>query len=164
MDFFSFLPIIIIIYAIVTMFNPKNKTPRNKRQNPFPFQGTWMQKIEELERQMFPQEVAVKPPTNRGEPMMRSSSEGFGSEGYISQEGTSGTEGTWGTEGTPGTEGTWESDTLKLSPQDAPTKQPEKQQNPMSLPRITEESLMQGVIWAEVLGKPRARGGWSRRH
>lgn len=152
MDFFSFLPIIIIIYAIVTMFNPKNKTPRNKRQNPFPFQGTWMQKIEELERQMFPQEVAVKPPTSRGEPMMRSSSEGFGSEGYISQEGT------------PGTEGTWESDTLKLSPQDAPTKQSEKQQNPMSLPRITEESLMQGVIWAEVLGKPRARGGWSRRH
>ena len=96
--------------------------------------------------------------------MMRPSSEASGSEGYISQEGTSGTEGTWGTEGTPGTEGTLGSDTLKLSPEDAPTKKPEEQKNPMRSPSITEESLMQGVIWAEVLGKPRARGGWVRKY
>lgn len=182
-NIFSYLPIIIFVYAIVTMFNPKNKAPRNQRQNRLPPQGTWKQKMEELERQMFPQEVARIPQTRQTEPTMRSGSEGsegFGSEGYTSTEGTSGTEGTGGTEGTPGTEGTWGTegtygsegssgskeistfkDTLEPSPKAVRTKKPEQQENPMSLPRITEDSLMQGVIWAEVLGKPRARGGWS---
>lgn len=124
--------------------------------------------MKEFERQMFPREAAKRPLASRVEPMRRPSSEGFESDGYTSPEGTSGaegtagTEGTSGTEGTPGMEGTEGSAPMKLEPQAAPAKKP--QENPMSSLSITEESLRQGVIWAEVLGKPRARRGWSRRY
>lgn len=186
MDIFSFLPIIIFIYAIATMFSPKNKAPRNRRQNPFPPQGTWRERVEELERQMFPQEVARKPRPYTAEPARRPGSESFGNEGYagtegfgtqgtLGSEGASDAEGTWGAEGTFGSEGTIGVEgyypnlkgtlTSSLSPEpNLPELQPQnikQQEIPFGFPRITEDSLMQGVIWAEILGKPRARGGWS---
>lgn len=176
MDFFSFLPIIIFIYAIATMFNPKNKAPKNRRQNPSPPQGTWKERMEELERQWFPQEVAQKPQPQPIEPTIRQSSEGFGTEGISGSEGSFNTEGVWGTEGTYGSEGSFGSEgtieaeksrgLLEPSPKEVRTGKPKHQENPVKFPKITEDSLRQGVIWAEVLGKPRARGGWSynRRH
>lgn len=189
MDFFSFLPIIIFIYAIATMFNPKNKAPKNRRQNPAP-QGTWRERLEELERQWLPQEVAQNPQRRQPE-RTAYPSEGLGSEGYAGtegigtegmsrSEGTISTEGEWGTEGTYGSEGSFgSSDTFgtekpksPLGPSLSPTHilkevraEKPKEDFPY-FPKVTADSLMQGVIWAEVLGKPRARGGWSdsRRH
>ncbi len=169
MDFFSFLPIIIFIYAIATMFNPKNKAPNNRRQNPSPPQGTWRERVEEFERQMFPQEVARKPRPYTAEPTRRPGSESFGSEGYagtegFGTEGTGGTEGTFGSEGTIGVEGYSGPDlggSNEPIPKEVQTSKQKQQEDLTRFPRITEDSLMQGVVWAEILGKPRARGGWS---
>jgi hypothetical protein len=234
MDIFSFLPIIIFIYAIVTIFNPGNKNPRNPR-TPFPPPETWKEKAEEIERMWFPQEVGQKlprpplpkpgrttrPERTEGRPGWAKpqpfedapSSEGYGSEGYPGTEGlgtegqsgvegSSGSEGVWGTEGTFGTEGTYGSEgtygnegtpgvegayrtyrnppvkgpqnneilnkkeTPPVSPKKGRVTEQKKQANLAGIPTTTQDPIIQGVIWAEVLGKPRARTSWSntRRH
>ena len=213
MDFFSFLPIIIFIYAIATIFNPGNKTPGNKRQSPFPPPDSWKEKIGEMERQWFPQEnprsqrnpqprkttrtdgQPGRARTRSGENRPNSEgyrtegyygTEGFGTEGVSGGEGSSGSEGTWGTEGTSGSEGTFGTEGSygiegpRISQgipkrREAPPTAVDREgraakSNPSEkssgFPMVSEDSLMQGVIWAEVLGKPRARSGWSytRRH
>jgi len=199
MDFFSFLPIIIFIYAIATMFNPKNKAPKNRRQNPSPPQETWRERMEELERQWFPQEFDPKPQTRQRQPERTmnpspeeqrregyAKTEGFGTEGISGSEGSQDNEGVWGTEGTFGSEGTIGAEGYhepernfateespkskdipnlvglpKPNPKEVQSREPKQQESLTRFPGITEDSLMQGVIWAEVLGKPRARGGWS---
>lgn len=213
MDIFSFLPIIIFIYAIATIFSPKNKTPGNRRQSPFPPPDTWKEKIEQMERQWFPQET---PRSQRNPQPLKSTrtdgqlassrtrpvetranyegfgtegysgTEGFGSEGVSGGEGSTGSEGTWGTEGTSGSEGTFGTEgsfgiegprisqgipKRREVPPTAVSKEGRAAKSGQSekasgFSNVSEDSLMQGVIWAEVLGKPRARSGWShtRRH
>ena len=201
MDLFSWLPVIIFIYAVSTIFSPnnnkkpQNRRPPNSRPTPYSQQETkptrpnWRDKFEELERELFPREVrppqSPRPTSTTPYPTYQEyGREGLeGSEGY-STEGTWGSEGTWGTEGIGGSEGSesWEG-TLgnegtsglesRLSTQkgkgmlgkpDAkqgiPAPQLTHQQRPV-LPVISESPLVQGVIWAEILGKPRAHSGFS---
>jgi hypothetical protein len=203
MDIFSFLPIVIFIYAIATIFNPGNKSPNKRRQGPqqgsgrspsqFPAPKTWREKIEELERELFPKEEDQRQQTRRTPPFeTHPSSEGYGTEGYAGIEGSSGVEGStgvegsWGLEGTSGTEGSLRNEgtyvsegnldtkeyptskgtprrtePLTSSPEVGQSSKPTLQENPSTFPIITKNPLVQGVIWAEVLGKPRARDGWS---
>ena len=130
---------------------------------------------------MFPQEVARKPLPYSAEPSRRPGSEsagrdgyagteGFGTEGTFGHEGSIDAEGAWGIEGTIGSEGTIGVEGYygpnfggpnEPIPQEVQTSKQKQQEDLTRFPRITEDSLMQGVIWAEILGKPRARGGWS---
>ncbi|ODA42660.1 hypothetical protein [Desulfosporosinus sp. BG] len=82
---------------------------------------------------------------------------------YVETEGTQGIEGTQGTEGTQGIEGT--SDYVGIlgleaykSTEEIPREEVAKE--PLGLRGIelslTERELVQGVIWAEILGKPRS--------
>lgn len=210
MDILSFLPIIILLYAISAIFNPSgNKNRRNPNQNPnnnprqnppynprpssAPSPDRWREKFEELERQWFPKQetgrtqtgTAQKVPPLYGsyesyEPEGTSGSEGYGGgEGYLSTEGSSGGEGTSGTEGISGTEGSWgtegtagvEGNYTQRSPQ-VKTMAPKVPGNAAkvktqtkvavsSSPAVSPGTLMQGVIWSEVLGKPRSRSGWA---
>ena len=79
-------------------------------------------------------------------------------EDYVETEGTQGNEGTQGTEGTSDYVGILGAEAYKNT---EVTLGEELACNPSSLgsPYLspTERELVQGVIWAEILGKPRAR-------
>jgi len=75
---------------------------------------------------------------------------------YVETEGTQGLEGTQGTEGTSEYIGILGLEAYK------PTEEtPREERNPSGLSGVslslTEGQLVQGVMWAEILGKPRAR-------
>ena len=82
---------------------------------------------------------------------------------YVETEGIQGIEGTPGIEGTQGIEGTSEYvgilglEAYKSSEE---TPREEMARNPLDLSGIhlslTERELVQGVMWSEILGKPRA--------
>ncbi len=82
---------------------------------------------------------------------------------YVETEGTQGMEGTQGSEGTQGTEGTSDyvgilgAEAYKSTEETPGTKMG---MNPPSLRdfqlSLTQNELVQGVMWAEILGKPRA--------
>lgn len=83
-----------------------------------------------------------------------------GTEGF---EGTQGVEGTQGTEGTQGIEGTSEYvGILGLEAYKSAEETPSEEiaNNPPGLSglqlSLTERELVQGVMWSEILGKPRA--------
>lgn len=87
-----------------------------------------------------------------------------GVEGTWGTEGTQGVEGTWGTEGTQGVEGTSEyrgTGGIEVCPPDTERETGEKiprvaqKQSGFGFP-TTENQLVQGIVWAEILGKPRA--------
>lgn len=198
MDLFSWLPILIFIYAVATVFNPDNKKPQNRRppnnrptyspQETKPTRPNWREKFEELERELFPREVSTsQPPRPTSTSRYQTSSqeyggegtagvEGFGTEGssqyeeVFSTEGSWGIEGTGGVEGIAGTEGTFGNEgTVRgegsiamgkgsVKPERNPNSlsSRQRQQNGAVIPGMSENPLVQGIIWAEVLGKPRA--------
>lgn len=207
MDIFSFVPIIILLYAVSAIFNPSgNKNRRNPNQNPndrhrqnpqynsrpssAPSPDRWREKFEELERQWFPKEEARVPlggsarkvPPLYGsyepyEPEGTSGSEGYGggegslgaegssgAEGGSGSEGISGTEGSWGTEGTAGVEGSYtqrSSEVKTLPTRAANAAKPKTNVFAPSASAVSASTLMQGVIWSEVLGKPHGRSRWA---
>lgn len=82
---------------------------------------------------------------------------------YVETEGTQGIEGTQGTEGTQGIEGS--SDYVGIlgfeaykSAEEIPSEEVAKDSLGLSGSQLslTERELVQGVMWAEILGKPRA--------
>lgn len=82
---------------------------------------------------------------------------------YVETEGTQGIEGTQGVEGTQGTEGTSEYvGILGLeaykSTEETPSEEMARNSSGLSNVHLslTERELVQGVMWAEILGKPRA--------
>ncbi|MGE4272605.1 MAG: hypothetical protein AB7E31_07005 [Desulfitobacterium sp.] len=209
MDFFSWLPIIIFIYAAFTIFGTSQKKPQNRRP-PYnrPQDGSqsnrptssqqetktsrpqWREMFEELERELFPKEMRpdsssrtsttkpypTSPPKYNSEGT--SGSEGYGTEGrpsedYLSTEGSWGVEGTsgiegstsregaLGNEGTSGREGNWgvagaKKPQLESVDKQISTVSYSQQQAGFAFPSQNLNPLVQGVIWAEVLGKPRA--------
>lgn len=81
----------------------------------------------------------------------------WGIEGIAGIEGSQGIEGTWGDEGTQGIEGTSSYKSVRRIETIPSTPQREAVSgffNPNFHPN--EQELLQGIIWAEVLGRPRA--------
>jgi Collagen triple helix repeat (20 copies). len=81
----------------------------------------------------------------------------WGIEGIAGIEGSQGIEGTWGDEGTQGIEGTSSYESVRRIETIPSTPQREAVSgffNPDFHPN--EQELLQGIIWAEVLGRPRA--------
>ncbi|TWH56257.1 hypothetical protein DesLBE_0452 [Desulfitobacterium sp. LBE] len=197
MDLFSWIPIIIFIYAVSTIFSPNKKKPQNRRppttrpqgqqsdrtpysrQETKPARSGWREMFEELERELFPKEEPIDRPSRPSPaPRYPSTPQSYGREGServegFSTEGTWGTEGTAGVEGSVGSEGMWGSEgsfdresafsgkTGKESlgkPEGKPryaSAKPVEQEKPV-FPAVSDNPLVQGIIWAEVLGKPRA--------
>lgn len=188
MDLFSWLPIIIFIYAISTIFGSNKKKPQNRRppttrpqgpqsnRAPYPRQETkpartgWREMFEELERELFPKEEPISRPSQPSPaPRYPSTSQSYGGEGSERVEGFS-TEGTWGTEGTAGVEGSAGregmlgtfSGEIGQEPSGKPQRKPGNtsskpiEQGRPVFPSVSENPFVQGIIWAEVLGKPRA--------
>ncbi|MEL1136494.1 hypothetical protein AAC978_15075 [Desulfitobacterium sp. THU1] len=209
MDFFSWLPIIIFIYAASTIFGTNQKKPQNRRppynrpqngpQNSRPTSSQqetkqsrpqWREMFEELERELFPKEVQTdtssrtsttkRYPTSsqRYDSEGTSGTEGYGTEGrpsedYLSAEGSWGVEGTSGNEGSTSREGALGNEGTSGREGNlgvAGAKKPQlelvgkqisnvgypQQQAGFAFPSQAVNPLIQGVIWAEVLGKPRA--------
>lgn len=167
MDFFSLLPIILFIYAIMTIFNPggknqKNKkpVPRPQRPNPESFRRppsdntpkTWRDWFEELERELFTKDHIPK----KEIPERDTTAPDTIYETYQTFEGM-GREGMAGVEGRGDEEET--SPIREVAVINA-SKTGGMSQTKGTFPRISESSLKQGVIWAEVLGKPRALKKW----
>lgn len=208
MDIFSWLPIIIFIYAVSTIFGSQNKKPQSRRQPNNRPQGlpqssrstysqretkstrpNWREKFEELERELFPKEVQTnqpsrtnpsrtstvpsryQSPTQKYYPEDAVSTEGLGREEVFSVEGVWGIEGSSGTEGSGGIEGgSPREDPLNRKgllgtegkkvasgmPKPGLTTSEQKLQENSVFNIAPTNPVVQGVIWAEVLGKPRA--------
>ena len=97
----------------------------------------------------------------------REGSEGIegsiGLEGSAGLEGISGSEGRFGTEGTLGKEGSFGTEGRDLKAMGPATSEDktetlkEQFENRPLLPNLSGGNLAEGVIWAEILGKPKAR-------
>ncbi len=189
MDLFSWLPIIIFIYAVSTIFSPNKKKTQNRRPSttrpqvpqgnraPYSRQETkpartgWREMFEELEQELFPKEEPISRPSQPSSaPRYPSTPQSYGREGServdsFSAEGSWGMEGTAGVEGSAGREGMLGStfsggigqESLgkpERKPGNASSK-PIGQERPV-FPAVSDNPLVQGIVWAEVLGKPRA--------
>ncbi|AGA69436.1 hypothetical protein Desdi_1991 [Desulfitobacterium dichloroeliminans LMG P-21439] len=205
MDIFSWLPIIIFIYAVSTIFGTNQKKPQNRRppykrpqdgpqsnrtassqQETKQGRPQWREMFEELERELFPKEM--RPDSSPGTSTTKryptsspsydsegtSGTEGYGTEGRPNEDVFS-TEGSWGVEGTSGIEGSTSGEgTLGkegVSGEEGnfggagaqrpsqgmqmPSVGSRQQQAGFAFPNQSVNPLVQGVIWAEVLGKPR---------
>jgi len=71
---------------------------------------------------------------------------------YVSTEGIQGTEGQWGTEGR---------EYAERKRADAVATRPQSGIKPVIA--FSSSDIIQGVMWAEILKKPRARGPYSRK-
>lgn len=71
-----------------------------------------------------------------------------------STEGMQGDEGRPGIEGTAGTEGSRQSISRNSEPAEAAPRQ--EGVTPSVQVKVDEQALLQGVVWAEILGRPRA--------
>lgn len=149
MDILSMLPIIIMIFAIVTKLNSgASKTSlgsRNPRLPSSPWAhdlGTSLQKWLSYEN---PTPTSKNVEVQKEYQVIENSWLVNSSE----TEGTAGEEGTPGVEGTPGTEATFK-----------PTISSEVESSHAEesfFPDLAEKNLTEAVIWAEILGKPRSR-------
>lgn len=124
-----------------------------------PRQGTFRELLEEWTREAQGdrperREPARKPvPTVSDDRRYRSRNDrSYRSPEGTSTEGMQGDEGRPGVEGTPGTEGSPRY--ASVSGELAETAPRPKEAAPTV--QVDNQALMQGVIWAEVLGKPRA--------
>lgn len=179
MEVITFLTIVFAIYAFGASINKKGQQPSRKLYEP------WKPTARPTLRDVFQEMSSMtgKRPISQGtrydpykyvELEAAKGQEGeWGDEGRPDEEeGAMGVEGMMGSEGTPGIEGTASSEGLSLErismEQGAVfgINQPpvlNGKENPKvpigngndGFP-VTENVLMQGVIWAEILGKPRA--------
>ncbi|TGE31003.1 hypothetical protein [Desulfosporosinus sp. Sb-LF] len=162
MDILSFLPIIIMIFALVSKLNKgatkTNQRPRSRYSPSSPWGNNLEASLQKLLSYGSPvptsEIVEVRNNVQVEEaPWMDNATESEGTAGIGGTngvEGTDGVEGTNGVEGTAGSEGTFkpinspEIETIQL-----------KERN--SFPDLAEKDLIEAVIWAEILGKPKAR-------
>lgn len=176
MDIFSLLPLFILFYAIATILNPGNKTRDKRGQSSnhqeqtspqrFPTSSspkTWREKFEEMERELFSkdhEQIPQRQPVPKNSP----GSDRFGTKG-INREGNSGTEGSQGPEGLAGIEGLAGVEGRSGAGDSLKNQMKESERAPKGS-GLNRGSLVQGVIWAEILGKPRSRSRWDygRRH
>lgn len=183
MSTFTVVIIIWAIYQVITAVLKKNGTPQIPGKPPDSFKlpdgrfikdliqgasrGTWREQLKQaLENGSYQAESlnSTKPKDFEEPRDYYLETEGTqGVEGIQGVEGTQGTEGTQGVEGTQGTEGTSEYvGILGLEAYKSAIETPGEgmNMNPSGLSGVqvslTEKELVQGVMWAEILGKPRA--------
>ena len=156
MDILSLLPIILMIFAVVSKLN-KGATRTNQRpRSPYAPSSPWAGNLEtSLQKWLSygnptptPKIVEIRKDFRVEEASwMDNSSE---TEGTAGIEGTDGVEGTAGVEGPAGSEGTF-------NPTLTSEIKPLQLEEPPSYPDLAEKNLAEAVIWAEILGKPKAR-------
>ncbi|OLN28081.1 hypothetical protein [Desulfosporosinus metallidurans] len=156
MDILSLLPIILMIFALVSKLN-KGATRTNQRsRSPYAPSSPWAHNLEtSLQKWLSygsptptPEIVEVRKDYRVEEASwMDNTPEAEGTAGI---EGTEGTEGTNGVEGTAGSEGTFKP---TISYEVVPLQLEERS----CLPDRPEINLAEAVIWSEILGKPKAR-------
>lgn len=169
MDIFSFIPILILIFGLASALN-KGRTGAPPRTGNWPTPShPWMRRIENPLPGRFSTERKTPSPSIENPYQFERTfwSEGTtgiegtsGVEGSSGVEGTSGIEGVSGTEGTPGSEGTVGvegSNTKSLRQSSERRLIPSRTEDSQYFLDLTEENLIHGMIWAQVLGKPRAR-------
>jgi hypothetical protein len=168
MGIFTYVIIIWAIYKLITSLVTKKgtmKTPRNLADSlKLPegssireviqgiSRGTWREQLKQAMENGSYQAGSLKSP----KPMALELPEAY----YVETEGTQGIEGTQGTEGTSeyvGILGAEAYKSIDLVPSEEMSRNRTEQgiMGGFRLP-VTEKDLVQGVMWAEILGKPRA--------
>lgn len=177
MSFFTVLIIIWVIYQVIVAVMKKKGTQQTlgklvdsiKLPDGRPMRdviqgtsrGTWREQIRQaMENGPYQAGTMNSPKLRDHEETKDYYIETEGTEGV---EGTQGIEGTQGTEGTQGIEGTGDYvGILGLEAYKGAKQTPieEIANNPSGLSglqlSLTEREIVQGVLWAEILGKPRA--------
>ncbi|MDP4160273.1 MAG: hypothetical protein Q8911_11035 [Bacillota bacterium] len=157
MDILSFLPIIIMIFAVVSKLNKGTTRSNHRPRSPYAPSSPWVNNLETSIRKKW---LSYKTPIlssnvveGRNDfpmeefPWIDNTTE---TEGTAGIEGTDGVEGTNGVEGIAGLEGTL----IPTLPSEIKTPQLDE---PPSYPDLEGKNLAEAVIWAEILGKPKAR-------
>lgn len=152
MSVFTVVIIIWIIYQLIVSLIKKGK-----QQTPGKVQGSWREQIQQASQKNSRQ---VEEWTVPGESLKSAIPEGFMHD-YVQTEGTQGIEGTQGVEGIQGIEGTSAYEgTIKVYQdiEESPDERMPKgaQATSGNCFSIKKKEFVQGFIWAEVLGKPRA--------
>ena len=161
----SVFTIVIIIWALyqlgVSLLKKgKQQTPGGKSSDPFKLpdgrsiretiqgasQGSWREQL-----QQALQNASYQPESRTG-------SAESSMDGYVETEGAQGTEGTQGTNETNNHVGILGAGAYSSTEEAPQQKVPGIPQTTMAPIRfsLTERELVQGVMWAEILGKPRA--------
>ena len=162
MDIISLLPIILMIFAIVTKLN-KGATRTNQRpRGSYAPSSPWVNNLEtSLQKWLsygspIPTTEIVEVRNEFRTEEISSMDNTADTEGTAGTEGSDGVEGKGGVEGTAGLEGAAGSEELfkPTLTTELKTLQLEK---PPSYPNFSEKNLVEAVIWAEILGKPKAR-------
>lgn len=169
MDLFTFIVIGLIIYSI---FSKKDNRPKRYPTRPERDESSTARKPDfqagtgQIGRESSPWRTNSQK-EEKGTPVkpQRTYKKGTSTE-YRSPEGTVGVEGTAGTEGTWGAEGAYyrkEAAQKKEAVQNSQIKQEEISDVIKETAYTDEEfyisqnEIVQGVIWAEILGKPRSK-------
>ncbi|MDI6880477.1 MAG: hypothetical protein QMC95_16725 [Desulfitobacteriaceae bacterium] len=164
MDIISLAITAFVIYSLYTAFKEKNAGRSPGRQNP-----PWMRppaptpRRERFEEKPSDLWLENKPPLWADPYKDKEVAEAEGQEGVWGDEGrVLGTEGTQGVEGTPGSEGV-SVDSGKAGTSGGLTLTEVRHNGNRSSADelsltigLSEGELVQGIIWAEILGKPRA--------
>lgn len=156
MDILSFLPIIVMILAIVSKLNKGATRTNLSPRSPFPRSSPWTQNLDtSIQKWLSSRSLAPTPEIVEIQKDYRVEEaswmdDKFETEGTPGIEGTAGIEGTEGVEGISGTEGT---NKQSISSEVETPRSEERS----SFPHLIEGNLAQAVIWSEILGKPRAR-------
>lgn len=157
MDILSALPFILFIFlAAANKINKRTTSTKQQPPGPSPQSFPWARDLEtSLQKWLLDEDHIPEPKMTESQKhhqfeetaMMANIPETEGTDGV---EGTAGTEGSAGTEGTAATEG-------NLRPTlSSEIETPRLAENSF-LPALEQKNLAEAVIWAEILGKPKAR-------
>ena len=164
MDIFSLLPIILMIVAVVSKLNKGVAKTNQRPRSPYATSSPWANNLEtSLQkwlsyRSPIPTSeiVEVRNEFRREEVSLMNNT--ADTEGTAGTEGSDGVEGKGGVEGTAGLEGAAGSEELFKPTLTTELKTLQLEiEKPPSYPNFSEKNLVEAVIWAEILGKPKAR-------
>lgn len=159
MDFSSIVPILIIIFAVIAQISKRAASAYQRPRNPFPPSSTRTNSLETLLQRWLSSERPIPSIDRIARKSNFSLSEASLIDNSPETEGTEGIEGTAGVEGTAGIEGT-----AGVEGSETETQQTAEAPSPPLYSDLAERNLADAVIWAEILGKPKARANkaWLR--
>ncbi|MGC7873864.1 hypothetical protein ACPUYX_20470 [Desulfosporosinus sp. SYSU MS00001] len=169
MDILSFLPIIIMIFALASKINKGTTRPNQRPKNPYTPSAPWAQDLESAIQKWISPRIPNAIP-KLSEVQDYQAEEFPRMDNFVESEGTQGNEGTPGIEGTALDEGILSSEKTKqkIFQSEADPTATEGKEGPdcSGSPIFRQNHLADAVIWAEILGKPKARisGPFARNH
>ncbi|WP_407312652.1 hypothetical protein [Desulfosporosinus sp. SB140] len=158
MDILSFLPIIVLIFAIVSKMNKGAAKINQRPRTPYVPSSFRIQDLETSLQKWLSYESPTPNPRIFEDRKDYRAEEAPWMDDSLETEGTPGIEGTAGIEGTQGIEGISGTEVENLqkssSAIDPDTSQSEER---YYFPDFMERNLADAVIWTQILGKPKAR-------